>query len=275
MTAAENHDQDRGLLHDLRVMAAKRAERRRALKLLGAGGSVLLAGGSGLLLPHRAAAGNRCIADAVETAGPFPADGTNQSQGETSDVLTESGVVRKDIRRSFLSSTTKARGVNVTIRMTLVNTNAMCTRLPGFVIYIWHCDRDGGYSLYTVPKESYLRGVQVADEDGRLEFTTIFPGCYPGRYPHMHLEIFSSLDEATIGTNAVLTTQLAMPGDTCKEAYTARGYESARKNFADVSLSSDIVFWDDSKQQLKMMTPEFRGNPADGYKATVRVGIPV
>jgi hypothetical protein len=91
----------------------------------------------------------------------------------------------------------------------------------------------------------------------------------------MHLEIFASLDEATVGTNALLTTQLAMSADTCKEVYRARGYESARKNFADVSLSSDGVFWDDSKQQLKMMTPEFRGNPADGYKAKVRIGIPV
>ena len=143
--------------------------------------------------PRGADAAGKCIADAPETAGPYPADGTNHAQGETSDVLTQSGVVRRDIRESFIDSTTKAKGVKVKLTLDLVGTKSGCGALADYAVYIWHCDRDALYSLYTIPQESYLRGVQVADEKGALSFVTIFPACYPGRYPHMHLELFTSL----------------------------------------------------------------------------------
>src|SRR4051812_32811752 len=103
MHLRDNHDHDGGLFHDLRLMQRKLAERRQALRLLGVAASLMVAGGGGLLTPRGAADGSACVADAPETAGPYPADGTNVARGETSDVLTESGVVRKDIRRSFLS----------------------------------------------------------------------------------------------------------------------------------------------------------------------------
>lgn len=230
-----------------------------------------------MLAPRGArAATGQCTADAPETAGPFPADGTNFAQGETSDVLTESGVVRKDIRRSFLSTHTKAKGVEVRLDLTVINTHSECTPVSGFAVYNWHCDRDGLYSLYTLPDESYLRGVQVSDDSGRLSFVTVFPGCYPGRWPHMHLEIFTSIDEATNGRNAILTTQLAMPKQVCKEVYdNARGYEGVRSNFANVSLQSDSVFRDDTKAQLRVMTPTFKGSAVEGYIATATIGVPV
>ena len=46
---------------------------------------------------------------------------------------------------------------------------------PGAAVYLWHCDRDGLYSLYTVPDQNYLRGVQAADASGEVTFTSIFP----------------------------------------------------------------------------------------------------
>ena len=116
--------------------------------------------------------------DASETAGPYPGDGSNSAPGNTSNILSESGVVRSDIRSSFGVSTNAAAGVPLTLKIKLGDAGNGCAALPGYAIYVWHCTQDGHYSLYTAPDENYLRGVQVADADGMVSFTTIFPGCY-------------------------------------------------------------------------------------------------
>ena len=92
-------------------------------------------------------------------------------------MLTQSGIVRSDIRTSIGSYSGTAPGVQLTLTITLVNTNLGCTPLSGYAIYIWHCTRDGYYSLYTVTGQNYLRGVQVTDANGQVTFTTIVPGC--------------------------------------------------------------------------------------------------
>ncbi|MEI9931063.1 MAG: hypothetical protein WDM89_11090 [Rhizomicrobium sp.] len=273
MQDADHHDG--GLTRDLKLFENGLIARRRALSLFGmAAGSVAMTGGASFLLPRKAEAAGTCVADAPEIAGPFPADGTNHASGETSDVLTESGVVRSDVRRSFLTTTTKAKGVQVHLKLKLVNTNAQCSPLVGYAAYFWHCDRDGLYSLYTIPQESYLRGVQVSDENGDLDFKTVFPGCYPGRWPHMHLEIFTSLAQATNGRNSLLTTQLALPADVCGNVYdNAKGYSGSIDPFSHITLQTDQCFGDNTKAQNRVMTPKFKGSIDDGYVATATVGI--
>ncbi|MEJ8849412.1 intradiol ring-cleavage dioxygenase [Variovorax rhizosphaerae] len=218
-----------------------------------------------------------CTADPQETAGPFPADGTNTSAGATSDVLTASGVVRSDIRPSFITSATIAQGVPMTLQLTLVDTNSSCTPLAGYAIYIWHCDAAGNYSLYgSAAAESYLRGVQVTDGAGQVNFTTIFPACYSGRWPHIHFEVFKTVAAATTGRNASLTSQLAMPAAACSTVFNgASAYSRSVANFASVSLSSDMVFSDNSAAQIAAMTPTVTGSVAGGYAATGTIGIAV
>ena len=84
-----------------------------------------------------------CIANPAETAGPYPADGANSASGSTNNVLTSTGIVRSDIRKSFIGTTTDAGGVLVTITLTLVNVNATCAPLSGYATYLWHADRYG------------------------------------------------------------------------------------------------------------------------------------
>ena len=95
-----------------------------------------------------AADGSICIKDPAETAGPFPADGTNTKAGSTVNVLDKAGVIREDIRGSFDGLTTVAEGVKLDIVITLVDVAKACAPLAGHVIYIWHCDAGGKYSLY-------------------------------------------------------------------------------------------------------------------------------
>src|SRR5262245_28733133 len=124
-----------------------------------------------------------------ETAGPFPGDSSNGP-----NVLNQTGVVRSDIRSSFAGLSGTAAGVPLTIELTIVSASS-CTPLAGYAVYLWHCDRDGNYSLYSsaAVNQNYLRGVQAADSTGKVRFTSIFPGCYSGRWPHIHFEVYRSL----------------------------------------------------------------------------------
>jgi protocatechuate 3,4-dioxygenase beta subunit len=270
MSDHDHDDHKHGLEFDLEALTRQRMGRRGMLALLGGGGV------AALVASHApgALAADICVVDAPETAGPYPGDGSNTAPGSTSNILSESGVVRSDIRSSFGRSTNAAAGVPLTLRIKLGDAANACAALPGYAIYVWHCTQDGKYSLYTAPDENYLRGVQVADGDGMVAFTTIFPGCYPGRWPHIHFEVYESLDTAIDHRNAVLTSQFALPSDTCKEVYgSATGYEASIESFARISVDSDNVFRDNSDDEMAMMTPTLTGSVTDGYVADVTVGI--
>jgi protocatechuate 3,4-dioxygenase beta subunit len=203
-----------------------------------------------------------------ETSGPFPGDGSNGP-----NVLEASGVVRQDITSSFGTSTSKAEGVPLTVTLTLLDNANGCTPLAGAAVYAWHCDREGRYSMYDsgLQNENYLRGVQEADANGQVTFKTIYPSAYSGRWPHIHFEIYDSLDEATTGRNSAKTSQLAMPAAACNQVYgVATGYDASVSNFAKVSLSTDGVFSDtQAATQLATVT----GSNSAGYAATLTVGI--
>ena len=198
--------------------------------------------GAGSTPAGTGATGASCSVIPEETAGPFPGDGTNGP-----DVLTESGVVRPDITSSIGSSTTKAEGLPLQVRLQIVDAANGCAPLAGAAVYLWHCDREGRYSMYStgVENENYLRGVQVADATGTLTFGSIFPGCYQGRWPHIHFEVYGSLADATDASKKIATSQIALPADACAVAYEDAGYESSLANLSRVSLASDGVFGED------------------------------
>jgi protocatechuate 3,4-dioxygenase beta subunit len=206
-----------------------------------------------------------------ETGGPYPADGSTAS-GQTLNVLTRSGIVRSDIRTS-LSTGNTAAGVPLTISLTLVDSNSNCAPLAGYAIYLWHCNRDGNYSLYSssVTSEDYLRGVQATNSSGIATFTSIFPACYSGRWPHVHFEIYPSLAQATGPANLIHTSQLAFPESVCDTVYATTGYSASVNNFAQVSLATDNVFSDGSSLQLATVT----GSVTNGYTAQLTVGVNV
>ena len=275
-------DHDRGLVFDMATL-----DRRRMLKLLGLGGiSAGLftivgcnpSGSSATGTPGATATAGASVAagssaDAAscdiipeETAGPFPGDGSNGP-----DVLSQTGVVRKDIRSSFGSSSGVAEGVPLSISLALQD-GIDCAPLAGAAVYVWHCDRAGDYSLYSqaAANENYLRGVQAAGDDGVVTFDSIFPACYQGRWPHIHFEVYPSLETANDEANKIATSQIALPKDVCDTVYATTGYEQSVQNLSRLSLQTDMVFADDGAvHQLGTMT----GDVAKGYG--VRLTVPV
>ncbi len=281
------HDHDRGLSFDLATMAGRRPmDRRRALQMVAGAGLAALVGcgsdddGGSAASTTTSTAGSssttagsesassdaECSEIPEETAGPYPGDGSNGP-----NVLTEDGIVRSDIRPSFGSASGLAEGVPATIDLTVVDTANGCAPLTGAAVYVWHRDRDGRYSLYSpgATDQNYLRGVQETDASGAVSFTSIFPACYSGRWPHIHFEVYASLADATGGGNLRATSQLAIPQDACDEVYATDGYAQSVANLSQISLESDNVFGDGSDQQLATVT----GSVDDGF--ILGLSIPV
>jgi len=114
--------------------------------------------------------------------------------------------------------------------------------------------------------------VQETDASGVATFTTIFPGCYSGRMPHIHIEVYRSATTATSYTNKLKTTQLAFPTDVCSTVYsTASGYSASVTNFANISFATDNVFSDGTSTEMSTVT----GSVADGYVVSLQVGVSV
>ena len=202
-----------------------------------------------------------------ETAGPYPGDGSNGP-----DVLGEAGVVRQDITTSFGAMSGTAQGVPARIELTILDVAKGNAPFAGAAVYVWHCDREGGYSLYSdgVTDQNYLRGVQIAGADGTVAFTSIFPACYSGRWPHVHFEVYPDQASITDAGNAIAVSQLAIPRAECDAVYATPGYEQSVANFAGMQLATDNVFRDDGGAgQLASMS----GDAATGYTMSLTAAV--
>lgn len=279
---------DQGVSFDLRTLVT----RRNVLGLLGLGaGSLVLAAcstdgasstASGSASSSSGAAGSTATSTPSssatatadlpageipdETAGPYPGDGSNGV-----DVLETSGIVRSDIRSSITGGTT-AEGVPMTLNLTVLDMANDDVPFENVAVYLWHCDAAGGYSMYSegIEDETYLRGVQVADAAGTVTYTSIFPACYTGRWPHIHFEVYPDVSSITDASNAIATSQIALPEDVCRAVYAFDAYDGSTANLAQVSLGTDNVFSDDSGAlQLATVT----GNASSGYQVALTVRV--
>ena len=258
---------DQGLGFDVGTLLG----RRRLLTVLGLGAASvgLAACGAGGTTSSSASSSSTATSGEIpdETAGPCPGDGSNGP-----DVLEQSGIVRSDIRSSFGASSGTAEGVPMTLELTIADLANGGVPFEGVAVYVWHCTREGGYSMYSsgIEDQNYLRGVQVADADGLVRFTSVFPACYDGRWPHVHFEVYPDQASITDSTTAIATSQVALPKDVCEAVYATSGYEASVSNLSRVSLTGDNVFGDDgAASQLATVT----GDVDSGYTVRLAVGV--
>jgi len=179
-----------------------------------------------------------CAISPSETAGPFP-------------IKTPADWVRANVVGDRM-------GIPLMINIIVQNTNGDCAPLEGVFVDIWHCDAGGNYSEYNgqidgnFTSEHFLRGRQTTDGNGNASFISIYPGWYPGRAPHIHIEVLNS------NGGSLLVSQIAFPEDTSNAVYASQGYNG---NF-DTSNSQDGEFED---SLVGNMADSVTGNTSDGY----------
>ena len=178
-----------------------------------------------------------CAVTNSETAGPYP-------------TKSPTTLVTKNI----VSDRT---GSPLTVQITVRNVKNNCTVLKDAIVDIWHCDAEGAYSEYgSLTSVHFLRGRQTTDANGVAAFTSIYPGWYPGRAPHIHVHVYNSS-----GTS-LLVTQIAFPEDVSKLVYAQGVYASHGQ--ADTKNASDGIFRDGFTNELATVT----GSPSAGYVLT-------
>ncbi|MEZ0610977.1 intradiol ring-cleavage dioxygenase [Fibrella sp. WM1] len=189
---------------------------------------------------------SNCTVTPSETEGPFP-------------TKLPANFVRKDIRDG-------RTGIVTTMNITVKNTNASCAALAGALVDVWHCDKDGYYSEYggtgmqsvNFQSVDFLRGRQTTDANGLVSFTTIFPGWYSGRAPHVHVHIYNASGKS------LLVTQIAFPYDVTNTVYTTASSQGYTKGAQDTLNERDNVFSDGFTTELATLS----GSVSAGYTLT-------
>jgi protocatechuate 3,4-dioxygenase beta subunit len=151
----------------------------------------------------------------------------------------------------------------LTLTVKVVNANASCAAVSNAQVEIWHCDAVGDYSQYgTQTSQTFLRGIQTTNTSGEVVFTTVYPGWYPGRATHIHVEV-------TIGGRSVKVSQSAFPENVNNTVHASGVYASRGSN--PTTNASDNIFADSLASEL--VTPT--GSVASGYAATFQLGVSV
>ncbi|MGH7884124.1 MAG: intradiol ring-cleavage dioxygenase [Thermodesulfobacteriota bacterium] len=219
--------------------------RRKLLQILGAAG-ISSAISFNKSYSQNSKTAPLCILTPEQTAGPFYFD-TEQ--------------VREDI-------TEDRKGLALNLLLTVVNSSD-CKPIKDAIVDIWHADADGRYSGYSnlgvdTKGEKFLRGIQITNLEGTVNFKTIYPGSYPGRVPHIHFKIY--LDNKNL-----VTSQLYFPTEISKKVYEKHSaYNKDRVKYLDES--GDLVLrWSGGANNLKMNIKEDKS----GYIATHTIGIKI
>ena len=240
--------------------------RKEALVFLGGAGLAIVAGCSGngadinvsptptpSSTPTPIPSSN-CHLIPTETDGPFP----------LYSVLSNGAMIRSDI-------TEGKSGVPLTLELTLVKVNGSCGVIPNAYVYIWHCDKDGSYSGYSGSSngnhtgETFCRGIQKTDANGKVVFQTVYPGWYPGRITHIHFQVYLTSLSGTV----TATSQLAFPQDITQAVYASSLYAAHGQNTSVTNFSADGIFRDGTTYQIATVT----GSVAIGYTTSLVVGV--
>lgn len=142
-----------------------------------------------------------------------------------------------------------------------------CRPRSGAQVDLWHCDAGGLYSDLPgsgTGGQDFLRGYQVTDADGAVRFTTIYPGWYPGRTVHIHVEVrlFDPFGEVTTEVSTQLFFDDAVTDAVLATApYSDRGPRDTRN-------ATDPLRSQQGALQLALA-----GSPTSGYRGVVALGV--
>lgn len=192
-----------------------------------------------------------CLLTPQETEGPY---------------YFNPNLVRQDIRSE---PTTGAIKTGLPLNMLFTVVNADCAPIPNVLVDIWHCDKDGVYSGYanqpggvSTVGQSFLRGIQMTDANGRCSFISIYPGWYPGRVTHIHFKV-------RLTSTTYVTSQFAFPDEVNAAVYQTPLYAAKGQN--SLTNATDNIFGSATPEgQVMAVTPNAT---TGGYDGTFIIGI--
>ena len=229
--------------------------RREAVTLLGSVGALAFFGrmprGSG----PAAIRANPCVVRPAMTPGPYYVD---------------ERLERSDIRSDPTDGTVKPGALLVlTMSVASIAGNG-CAPLSGALVDIWQCDAEGVYSDAVDPKyfdttgRRFLRGYQRTDRNGVATFTTIYPGWYPTRTPHIHYKIRSP---ASAERPYEFVSQLYFDEGTSDRIYARPPYDGRGKR--TVSNLTDRIYRNSGGRQSMLAVT----TAGEGYAAGFDVAL--
>ncbi len=260
----ENDDQPVG-----RVLS-----RREVLALFGATGAAVLAGCAPGLTSSTSPTSIPSLptivpsqALSVATSGTLPSCIVRPALTEGPYFVDEK-INRSDIRSDPSDGSVKdGAPLNLTLRVSQINGSG-CIPLAGAQVDIWHCDALGVYSDASDPSfntkgKKFLRGYQVTDANGTVQFTTIYPGWYQGRAVHIHFKIRT---DPNSNTGYEFTSQWFFDESLTDQVHSQQPY--AAKGQRTLKNDGDGIF-----QQSGGQTLLAAAKSGDGYAATFDIGL--
>lgn len=245
--------------------------RRDALKLLGVGSAAFLA----------ACAAPEVTSTLVATSNPTVA--STQASSATNAALScvvrpeltigpyfvDEQLNRSDIRTEPSDNSTK-EGVPFTLKINVFDVASnSCAPIEGAQVDIWHCDAQGMYSGvsdqgFDTTGQKFLRGYQLTDANGEVQFLTIYPGWYSGRAVHIHFMIRTT---GADGQSYEFTSQFFFDDALSDQVFTQGPYAS--KGERDTRNASDNIYNNGGDQLLLDIT----GDNTNGYTAAINIGL--
>lgn len=137
-------------------------------------------------------------------------------------------------RSNLLAGTTRPSVINglpLLLSFTIYRLGAAgYAPLKNVQLDVWNADASGAYSDESNPMngqdtagQRWLRGYQLTDAAGNATFSTIFPGWYNGRAPHIHFKVRQFTGQST---TRELTSQLFLTDTDRQRIYTQPPYNA-------------------------------------------------
>lgn len=196
-----------------------------------------------------------CVLTADQLEGPF---------------FVDARMIRQDI-------TEGKEGLLLRLRLRVLDAQS-CEPIRDAVTHIWHCDAAGYYSGYPSAMENpptgadhvependeiWLRGAQVTDADGAVEFRTIYPGWYPGRAAHIHFKV-------VIGATTVLSSQMYFPEQLTRMIYAEQSPYNARPVADTTNATDGVIRASGGIESSPLLTVSADG---EGYLGQLTIGV--
>jgi protocatechuate 3,4-dioxygenase beta subunit len=197
-----------------------------------------------------------CVLTASLTEGPYFVD----------EKLLRADIRTDPVTGAVSQGTPLALSFNV---MRVASTG--CTALTGAYLDVWHCDAAGVYSDVSGAGSGrrFLRGYQLTDATGVVQFTTAYPGWYQGRAVHIHfkLRLFAGATKTY-----EFTSQFFFDETTTDTVHAVSPYSS--KGRRDTLNTNDGIYNGLSAAQKTALTlkPTLSGS---NYAGVINLGVTV